>query len=207
MKKIFLNNLQRITAAVLLLFSVTVFAVDPPPLVMLKSTSNQVIAELNRNLGQLKNNDALVRGIVRRNLVPRVDALSMSQSVVGRLYWQQATPQLQQQFVGQFSDYVIKTYAAAFASYNGETVTFQPLRGYTPDQTRVQGNSVINRHDGPAINLQYRVVKKGNAWLIYDFSVDGVSLVENYRAQFAEPLQKGGLALLVQRLAAKNVGR
>lgn len=181
--------------------------IDPPPLTMLKNTSDQLIVELNKHLGELKNNDPLVRNLVKRIVVPHIDTTGMSQAVIGRLYWQPATPQLQQQFIAQFSTYVIRTYAAAFASYDGETITFNPIRGYTTDQTRVQISSIIHRKDGPAIQVQYRVVNKNNAWLIYDFSVDGVSLVENYRAQFAEPLQQGGLSLLVKKLVEKNVGR
>lgn len=203
-----ISKAKKVIAFLFLLFiSATVFAADPPPLVMLKNASDQIITELNKNLGRLRNNGPLVRDIVKHILVPHVDAVGMAQSVVGRIHWQQATPQVQQRFVGQFSSYVIRTYATAFASYSGETVTFHPIRGYTPDQTRIQGNSSINRKGGPPIQVQYRVTKKGNAWLIYDFSVDGVSLVQNYRAQFADTLQQGGLALLVKKLTEKNIGK
>jgi len=177
---------------------------DPSPLVMLKSTSNQMIAELEKRSGQLKGNEILLRSIVKRLLVPHVDQDGMAQAVVGKLYWQSATPALHQQFIGQFSTYVIKTYATALAAYDGETVAFYPIRGYVAGQTRVQVNSSINRREGPAIQLQYRLVNKNNTWLIYDFSVDGVSLVQNYRAQFSAPLQQGGLALLVRKLVEKN---
>lgn len=182
--------------------STSAFAADPAPLVMLKNLSNQMITELDKRLGSL--NDAYVAKIVRRILVPRVDVINMSQNVVGRTYWQSAPPALQKQFVTQFTTYVIRTYSTALASYDGETISFYPIRGYTQDQTRVQINSDINHRSRPAIRMQYRLVHKGGDWLIYDFSVDGISFVQNYRSQFASTLQQGGLSLLVQKLIEKN---
>jgi phospholipid transport system substrate-binding protein len=200
--------LKKVVVVFLLVVSVGAFAVDPPPVAMLKNTSDQILSELDkkRQGGNLKHEEVWVRGVVRRLLVPHVDMQGMSQAVVGR-YWQNGSLQSQRQFMEQFSNYVIKTYAAAFASYDGETMTFYPIRGYDPNQQRVQVNSQLNRKEGPAINVQYRVVNKGGNWLIYDFSVDNVSLVQNYRDQFSADLQRGGLDLLVKKLLEKNRGK
>lgn len=182
------------------------FAADPPPMVIIKNTSDRMIVELNRNINQLQSNLPLVEGIVRRIALPRFELNTMAQFVVGRYYWQQSSPALQQEFIRQFTTYVIRTYASAISSYDGETISFFPIRNYTPGQARVQINSNINRKDGPPTQVQYRMVATGGTWLVYDFSVNGVSLVQNYRSQFAGTLQQGGLTLLVQQLQQKNRG-
>mgnify|MGYP000452447032 CR=1 FL=1 len=56
-----------------------------------------------------------------------------------------------------------------------------------------------------AISIEYRTRKKGNQWLVYDFSVEGVGLVNNYRTQFNEIILKSSYQELVKRLKAKSL--
>ncbi|MEI8055283.1 MAG: ABC transporter substrate-binding protein [bacterium] len=188
------------------LFCASGFAVaDPVPLVMLKSTSSQMLHELDRHIGNLKNNDKLVYDLVNRILVPHFELLSMSRAVVGRDYWQKATSSTQEQFVKEFTRYVIRTYSSALQSYDGEKIKFYPIRGGISD--RVQIDSDLLLKSGPPIQMQYRLIQQGGQWLIYDFSVDGVSIIKNYNSQFAGTLRQGGLEVLVQKLHANNARR
>jgi phospholipid transport system substrate-binding protein len=49
------------------------------------------------------------------------------------------------------------------------------------------------------------MVRRGDHWLVYDVSIEGVSLVANYRAQFNKIIQTSGYASLVQRLRNKQI--
>lgn len=198
---------KKFALGILLLFvGVTALAADPAPLAMLKNVSAQMTSELDRHLGNLKGNDALVDGLVRRILVPHFDLTAMSRAVVGRDYWQQASAATQQQFIKEFTRYVIKTYSGAIQSYDGERIKFYPMRGDASSQARVQIDSSILRKDGPSIQMQYRLVNEGGQWMIYDFSVDGISIVQNYHSQFAGTLRQGGMEKLVAQIRARNVG-
>ena len=46
--------------------------------------------------------------------------------------------------------------------------------------------------------------KKDNAWKAYDVIVGGVSLVTNYRDEFNQQVQSGGVEGLIKSLTAKN---
>jgi len=186
------------------MFMSNAFAADPAPVVMLKNTSNQMVAELNKHLGNLKNNPPLVSGIVKRIVVPHFDLVTMGQLVVGRSYWQDSDAATQKQFISAFTDYAIKTYSSAISSYDGEIIKFYPIRGDISGKSRVQIDTDIQHKDGPPVNVQYSVLSKGGSWYIYDFSVDGVSLVQNYRSQFAGTLREGGLDKLVKMLQQHN---
>ena len=48
------------------------------------------------------------------------------------------------------------------------------------------------------------MVKTPTGWKAYDISVDGVSLVVNYRSSFAQEIQQGGVDQLIKTLQAKN---
>ncbi|MFO7876927.1 MAG: ABC transporter substrate-binding protein, partial [Desulfovermiculus sp.] len=49
----------------------------------------------------------------------------------------------------------------------------------------------------------YRFVKTDDEWKIYDVLVEEVSLVQNYRSQFNDRLQKVSVAELMQEMRDK----
>jgi phospholipid transport system substrate-binding protein len=51
--------------------------------------------------------------------------------------------------------------------------------------------------------LDYRLVKKGGDWKAYDVVVDGISLIRNYREQFAAILRSSSYERLVLTLRDK----
>ena len=176
----------------------------PAPITMLQNTSDQVIAALKQNKASLKNDPGVVYQIVDKILVPHVDLNGMSRSVLGRDVWNNATAAQKQQFNQQFKDLLIHTYASAFANYSNQTVQFMPIRGGLGNQTRIQVSSQILQQGGPAIPVSYRLVKEGNDWKVYDFSVEGISMLESFRSQFASELSQGNLDELINKLTVHN---
>ena len=57
---------------------------------------------------------------------------------------------------------------------------------------------------GTEIPVDYRVSRVGDRWLAYDVSIEGVSLVASYRAQFNKIIQTSSTHVLVERLRAKQ---
>jgi phospholipid transport system substrate-binding protein len=90
-------------------------------------------------------------------------------------------------------------------SYDGETVKFHPVRGAIGN--RVQIDSDLLLKNGPSIQMQYRMSEQSGRWVIYDFSVDGVSIIKNYNSQFAGTLRQSGLNGLVAKLRENNSRR
>ncbi|EKD46033.1 MAG: Toluene tolerance protein Ttg2D [uncultured bacterium] len=176
---------------------------DPAPLVMLKNMTSQMLGSLNKYIGRLKNNDKLVDSLVNQIIVPHFDLNNMARAVVGRDPWQQASSSTQQQFIKEFTRYVTRTYSSALQSYDGEKMKFYPIRGNIGDKVRVSSDLLLK--NGPPIQIQYSLLQQGGQWLIYDFSVDGVSIVKNYNSQFAGILRQSGLVGLVGQLQKRNV--
>jgi phospholipid transport system substrate-binding protein len=58
---------------------------------------------------------------------------------------------------------------------------------------------------GTEIPVDYRMHRVGDRWLVYDVTIDGVSLVANYRAQFNKIIQTSSFKGLVDKLKAKKV--
>ena len=53
------------------------------------------------------------------------------------------------------------------------------------------------------IPIAYRLLKKSNNWWIYDFVIDGISLVKNFRGQFKRIMKAKGFSGLLDKLRIK----
>ena len=126
--------------------------------------------------------------------------------VVGRTYWKQASSNTRNQFKNEFTRYVTKSYSTALEAYRDEKIKFFPIRGGIRG-SRVKINSLVEQRGGPSISVSYHLVRNNNTWKVYDYSVEGVSMVKSYRSQFANSLSRGGLSNLVKELSTHNRDR
>lgn len=195
-------KLRNILIFGLCLFVGVAFAAEPPPLKTMKTTSSRMLSALQRNKSRLHSR-RLIHRIVKKIVLPQMDVPIIARSVVGRPYWSNASGRLQKQFISVFTSYVIDMYSTALSAFSDEIIRFRPMRTYSQSMSRVRIYSQVQRPGRPPLSLNYRMVKRGSTWKIYDFSVGGVSMVRSYRAQFADTLNRGGLKLLVQKLQSR----
>ena len=60
----------------------------------------------------------------------------------------------------------------------------------------------IVRKDG-VIDVDYKMLKENGQWLVYDFVIEGFSLIRNYRSQFSKIISTESYAILVSKLSKK----
>ena len=118
-------------------------------------------------------------------------------------HWQKRTPDERQQFSTLFADLLENTYFTQIDTYSGGGTVKYVAENVTGDQATVR--TVIVTAKGTEIPADYRMHQKAGKWLVYDVSIEGVSLVNNYRAQFNQIIQRGGFADLVQKLQKKSI--
>lgn len=177
---------------------------ESSPVVMLEETSNQIIATLKQNQTKLKSNPKLVHQAVERYLLPRVDVSGMSRSVLGRQAWMKATSAERAEFSLVFTQLVIRTYAGPLSEYTDETIKFLPVKDKADGARFVRVSSLIYRSKGNTIPLNYSLVSINGQWKIYDLSVEGVSLLQSFRSQFAQALQQSDLKTVIQTMRARG---
>jgi phospholipid transport system substrate-binding protein len=187
----------------LCLFCVSAIAADPPPLALVKRMSTRTLNELQKYHGRQRTRQR-IHSIINRIVVPHFALSGIARSVVGRNYWYQAAQSTRKRFIKVFTSYVIDMYSGALTAYKEERLSFKPIRSFNPAQTRVKIYSIVNRPGASKVNLNYRLIKQNDTWKIYDFSVDGVSMVQSYRAQFATTLNQSGLIGLTKELQLRN---
>lgn len=169
------------------------------PVPMLERTAQEIIQTLQNHQTSLRHDPKIVHQAIQTYLLPHIDVEGMSRSVLGRQAWMKATVTEKLAFEREFTQLVIRTYAAPLAEYSGETVVFTPIRGNV-DGRFIRVNSVIQRPNGQRIPLSYNLVSKGSGWKIYDLNVEGVSLLQSFRTQFSNVLQQGNMQTLLEQM-------
>jgi phospholipid transport system substrate-binding protein len=178
------------------------------PVEMIQSLANRLVTKLAQSKSVLRSSraDQFINSQVNAIIVPKVNLTYMAQSVIGRYYWNQATSAQRQTFIREFKQLVIANYSAALASYDDDQVKVYPLRSNVwQNQNVITVQSVIIRKNGQRIPINYFLSKTGSGWLINDFTIENVSMIESYRSQFANTLSQGGLSQLIQRLKSRKL--
>ena len=139
------------------------------------------------------------RALIRKAVDERFDWNEMARRSLAR-HWEGRTEDEKKEFVPLYADLVDRAYMSKVEGYSGEKVKYE---GETVDGDYATVNVRIMTQKGQEISVEYRLRKKGNDWLIYDVSIEGVSLVNNYRTQFNSIISQSSYASLVKQLKTK----
>ena len=175
------------------------------PVTYMKKIANGLTSDLRKHQSDLDNN-RLVSKIIYRRIVPHFDLATMARSVVGRRFWGKATPKQRRTFEHEFTDMIVNTYAAAVEHYNPkDIIKFHPIRSNYAKYRLISVSSVLIRHEnGNKVQVKYKLIRRHHKWHIYDFSIESISMVSSYRAQFSDVLNGKGMSALIHRLKKHN---
>jgi phospholipid transport system substrate-binding protein len=112
-------------------------------------------------------------------------------------HWEQRTPAERADFVQIFTDLVQRSYISKVDQHGSEKMTIQ---GETIEGEYAVVRTTIILSRGGAMPLDYRMRSTGDRWQAYDLSIDGISLVANYRAQFNKIIRTTSYDSLVSKL-------
>lgn len=121
--------------------------------------------------------------------------------------WRRFDKAQRAEFVKAFREYLAGSYGSRISRYNQEAVDVTGARleprGDVTVLTRIRGGEA----DGVAADYRLRKHRRSGEWLIIDVVIEGISLVANFRSQFAEMISSGGPAKLLARLQQINADR
>ena|ERR1700722_4202226 len=180
---------------------------DPPA----APTARAVIEKVTKEaLGALR--DQSLSPDARRAKVQQIAYDHISFEVMARLslgrYLRGLTDAQKAQYELEFKQYVTDTYGHTTDSYTDEDVVVYGDRtepdGDVTVRTRITG-TVNDKPNQEVAKVDYRMRKQGEEWKVIDFTIEGASLVSNFRSQFAAIMSDGGIDELLKRLHDKNV--
>jgi phospholipid transport system substrate-binding protein len=128
------------------------------------------------------------------------DFTEITRRSLGR-HWQAATPVEREELVLLFTALLERSYLGRIEQYTGERIA---VVGEALDGELATVRTRLVSKGGTETAVDYRLYRVGDRWMAYDVSVEGVSLVANYRSQFNKIIQASSAQALVKRLRAKQ---
>ena len=116
-------------------------------------------------------------------------------------HWQTRTEAERDEFVSLFADLLERSYFGKIDYYGGEKVQYT---GESVDGDAATVRTKIITKQGTDVSVDYRLLKRGDRWMVYDVILENVSLVSNYRTQFNKIIQTASYQELVKKMKTKQ---
>ncbi len=199
-------NFQRLIGflaiiAALVAVAAPVSAVNTEPITVIKAPIDAVVAILNDPRYMAAETKSAQRKEIWKVVNPMFDFEEISKRSVAR-HWSGFSDAEKAEFTDVFAQFLGNTYIDKIqGEYHNEQVIYLDQLLHGDDYAEVRTQLVRETIEIP---VNYRMLKDQNGqWKVYDIIVEGVSLVKNYRTQFADILKKETPAQLIQRLSQK----
>lgn len=194
------NCFFRITFILCLIFPVSAFA--GVPLETVKGDVDKVLDVLRDPSLKSESAKKVKKDKIRAISREMFDFTELAKRTLAQ-NWSKLNPGQQKEFVELYTSVLEDAYANKIISYTGEKIDFSKEVALTEKTVEVQ--STVLRKEGD-IPIYYRVIMKDGSWRVYDVVIEGVSLINNYRAQFREMLANKPPESLLETLR-KKVGK
>jgi len=197
-----MSMMKRLVAIFLaMLVSLPALAVESPD-VLVKRVSDEVL-EIVRQDKDIRNGDIQkISALVDAKVLPHFNFQRMTALAVGR-DWRSANPAQKGRLAEEFKNLLVRTYANALTSYSNQRIVFKPFK-MKSGETEVLVRSEVTQPGAQPVQIDYWLEQVDGNWKVFDVVVAGISLVTNYREQFASEVRAGGIDGLIGSLVAKN---
>jgi phospholipid transport system substrate-binding protein len=133
----------------------------------------------------------------------RFDFAEMARRSLGA-EWRRLTASQQQQFVDLFTDLLRDAYIGEIESYRGEEVIY---KRETQEDPFAFVQTMLKSPEGTEYSVDYRLYLVGTEWKVYDVVIENISIVNNYRSQFARVISRSSYDGLIRALQEKTVSK
>lgn len=116
-------------------------------------------------------------------------------------HWAPRTQAERDEFVALFTDLLERSYIGKIETYGGEQIHFA---GETVEGEGAVVRTKLVTKQGTEIPIDYRMLKRGDKWLVYDVVIEGVSLISNYRTQFNKIITTSSFQELMKKMKTKQ---
>ena len=187
--------------AVIVVFLFGTPAIAGPPSDRLRDFFTKVNAVLADPTTEAQPRERVAR--IRRLVTDIADIHAAATAALGP-EWETRTAGERDEFVDLFAELLERAYVGRLAGVvrvtGGVTMTYIDEAVDADTATVTTALRGLGGKDG---HVEYRMTKRGERWRVRDIVLDGVSIVENYRAQFKRLLQQESYAEVVAAIRAK----
>ncbi len=188
--------------SLLVLFTAQARAEDIGPDELVKNTTLEVISVIKQDKDIQAGDRAKIYALVEEKVLTHFDFRRMSQLAMGK-NWRQATPEQQDALIKEFRSLLVRTYAVSLSQYRDQKIEIKPTK-LEPDAKDATVKSLFIQSGREPVTVDYLMYKIPAGWKVFNITVEGVSLVENYRSTFNDQIRKSGVDGLIKTLVERN---
>jgi phospholipid transport system substrate-binding protein len=171
---------------------------------LVQKITNDVLAAVKSDKELAAGDRQKATKLAEEKVLPYIDFQYATRLAVGRS-WRQASSEQRSRLVSEFRNMLVRTYSNSVQAYEGQTLKVLPSRGKSDSADEATVRTQFVRAGGQPLPIDFAMHKAGNAWKVYDITVEGVSLVLTYRSEFDAIVKQQGIDGLIQALAQKNI--
>ena len=175
---------------------------ETAPDVLVKNVTTEVVDLISKDKEIKGGNRGKLMQVIEAKVLPHFNFTSMTILAMGQ-NWGKANPEQRKQLIEEFKTLLVRTYASALAAYSEQRFDFRPLRA-KPTDTDVTVNVRVLQPGSQPVPIDYSMERTPAGWKVYDVQVGGVSLVANYRTEFANTVRASSVDGLIRDLKTKN---
>src|SRR5262247_2141865 len=136
----------------------------------------------------------------RKLILARFDFSEMTKRSLGP-HWKLLDPAEQREFVDAFTHRLLVAYGKTVRATGDEKIQF--MREVRDGEEASVATKVLSSN-GDETPIDYRLHELNGDWKVYDVSIDNVSIVRNYRAQFERVIAKSSVQDLLRRMKSQD---
>ena len=149
-------------------------------------TQNKII----KNTDKYKKNPHLLFKLLHSKIAPLMASNIIAQLVIGSEKWKNATKAEQQSFVKLATEMMILLYESNVANSGAYKIVLYPFtdNSWKNKNVIIVNGKIINTINNSSSDLSINLFKnkKTSKWMIYNFNIAGVGILQTYQQQFAK---------------------
>jgi phospholipid transport system substrate-binding protein len=152
----------------------------------IKSRINQVLVVLRDPALKSDSSKEVKKKRLRQIFDNAFDYVELSRNTLSR-NWDKLKPEQQKEFMQLYRTLLENVYLDLILSYKDQEVVFGKERSLGENKVEVDTKLISGSTDTP---INFRLISQSGDWRIYDFVIENISVVSNYRSQFGRILTK-----------------
>ena len=162
----------------------------------LKNTIDEVIKIAKKDSMESSKGDSRIA--MQKAIDERFNYSQMVRRSLGKTY-DSLSDQKKQNFIKLFKGLLENSYASKLESYRDEKINF--LDEVVKGKYALVKTNIVRSNN--TIRVDYKLILGNGQWKVYDFVIEGVSMIRNYKAQFTKIIRRDSYEVLVEKLTKK----
>lgn len=197
-------NIVKKVSTGLALFLAAALAQAETPDEFVKDAVDVLAGQLDGRRDELANDPEALYQVIDELLMPRFDRKTAAQQVLAK-HWRTAAPEQQERFIKAFYTTLLKRYADGVLEFEPDRIQVLPFRGDATKRTATV-KTRVDLEDGSTVSVNYTLLNRKEGWKMFDVTIEGVSYVRNFRAEFDSEIKATSLEDVIKRLEAEAEG-